>query len=97
MSPAFLILLGLAAVFVQPSEQAVKRFGVNADLTTVINYGLNKLDSMFSCSRYDGVRGAGCWHKNWRKRDMICKGRCWTKRWSYKHTFGGRCYCCYCV
>ncbi|PAA47977.1 hypothetical protein BOX15_Mlig017780g1 [Macrostomum lignano] len=98
MKCVFLILLGLAAFMVQPSEQKVN-WGISVDITKIINYGLNKLDTMFSCAKYDGVRGAGCWHNNWEKRDLMCKrlSACWSRRWSYSHSLlGGRCYCCHC-
>ncbi|PAA54719.1 hypothetical protein BOX15_Mlig001810g2 [Macrostomum lignano] len=98
MKCVFLIFLGLAAFMVQPSEQKVN-WDISVDITKIINYGLNKLDTMFSCAKYDGVRGAGCWHNNWEKRDLMCKrlSACWSRRWSYSHSLlGGRCYCCHC-
>lgn len=63
-------------------------------LDDVINYGVNKIDSLFSCSKYDGV--AACYHNNWKKRDLKCAGACMDNRWSYSPWFSGRCYCCYC-
>uniref|UniRef100_A0A1I8JNR6 Uncharacterized protein n=1 Tax=Macrostomum lignano TaxID=282301 RepID=A0A1I8JNR6_9PLAT len=60
---------------------------------------LNKLDTMFSCAKYDGVRGGRLLAQdNWEKRDLMCKrlSACWSRRWSYSHSLpGGRCYCCH--
>ena len=58
----------------------------------IVRYGIGKVDSLASCSKFDGP--AGCWHNNWRKRDMVCKGKPNRNRFSYSHRFGGRCYCC---
>ena len=49
----------------------------------------------FTCSRYDGF--AGCWKNDWQKRDIFCSQDCTrNQRWSYKHFWGGKCYCCKC-
>lgn len=61
-----------------------------------VKWGLGKVDSAFSCSKYDGF--AACWNNDQTKRDRECNdSSCGRKdTWQYKWWLGGQCYCCKC-
>lgn len=59
-------------------------------------YVIGKLDSLFSCSRFDGY--APCWAKDGGRlrRDRHASSCRNGNIWDYKHTFGFRCWCAKC-
>lgn len=61
-----------------------------------INFAIGKVDSWFSCSRFDGF--AACYHNDSEKRDRICYDSSCGRQdsWEYEPWFGGDCYCCKC-
>lgn len=81
------------------STAEVKALGdvnVNVVPADAVKYAVGKVDSWFSCSKYDGF--APCFHRNKAKRDRICsESSCRRKdMWQYKPKMGGTCYCCKC-
>lgn len=82
------VVLCYMALLSQINSQTVN---INLNIPEVIaEYGKNKVDEWFSCSRYDGV--AGCWHNKADVRDMACPNR--EKHFMYIPWFEGKCYCC---
>ena len=71
----------------------VQPMSLNVPVDTIFS----KIDSLFSCSKYDGV--ASCWHRDEGRRDRLCdQPGCQRKeKFNYDFPFfGGICYCCKC-
>jgi hypothetical protein len=66
------------------------------------NYAINKVDSWFSCSLYDGYAGCYFASSGQSKRDRYANDcSSGANVWDYKHTlatvsWGGNCYCYKC-
>jgi hypothetical protein len=87
-------VIAVISLSVTEVDSADISVGVPGD---AITFAVKKVDSWFSCSRYDGY--AACFHrgggKDRRNREA---GHCnHANVWDYKHSLGGKCWCFKCT